>query len=220
VFFAQIALDLPAILGLTMMAVGTTLQRGVGDNSLIVTVILLCTTTSLTTHITNVLRLLLRMRAQGAHMKDAPTTAVLQESAIAGEQEQKEKSSSHVHAIRYNRVIIGLIIAVMLNVFLNLAGLDSVQGFEFSALHQTWFAIVAFEILTCGDLSLEFFAMFTNGFNSEKEYFYKSVLRKSNYTGWLIVLGLLVLQLHQRYWLCPAYKLIDTISRPTLCCYN
>ena len=181
------------------MAVGTTLQRGVGDNSLIVTVILLCTTTSLTTHITNVLRLLLRMRAQGAHMKDAPTTAVLQESAIAGEQEQKEKSSSHVHAIRYNRVIIGLIIALMLYVFINLAGLDSVQGSEFSVLHQSWFALIAFVILVCGDLSLEFFAVFYHQFNSEKHFLYKSIQQKSSSTGWLIIFGLLLLELHQRY---------------------
>ena len=63
-FTAQIVQDLPVILGLTFMAVGTTLQRGVSNYNLILTVILLITTTGLTTHITNVLRLI-SLRIQG-----------------------------------------------------------------------------------------------------------------------------------------------------------
>jgi hypothetical protein len=47
---AQIALDLPVILGITFMAVGTTLQRGVADYNLILTVLVLLTTTGVTTH--------------------------------------------------------------------------------------------------------------------------------------------------------------------------
>jgi hypothetical protein len=53
-----IALDLPVILGITFLAVATTLQRGVADYNLILTVIVLLTTTGLVTHITNVLRLM------------------------------------------------------------------------------------------------------------------------------------------------------------------
>jgi hypothetical protein len=131
IFWAQIALDLPVILGITFMAVGTTLQRGVADYNLILTVLVLLTTTGVTTHITNVLRLM--------HLKV----------------QTKENKNDKLHAIKYNRVVIGLIIALMLVVFLNLAGLDSVQGSEFSSLHQTIFAIVAFVIFVCGDLSLE-----------------------------------------------------------------
>jgi hypothetical protein len=62
-FFAQIVLDVP-VMGLTMMAVATTLQRGVGDYNLIVIVILLFTTIGLTTHITNVLRCCICVRRQ------------------------------------------------------------------------------------------------------------------------------------------------------------
>ena len=200
IFWAQIALDLPVIVGLTMLAVATTLQRGVADYNLILSVIILCTTTGLTTHITNVLRLI-DMRTKADFMKQTGTPT---------------SDRSKVNDIRYNRVIIGLIIALMLYVFINLAGLDSVQGSEFSVLHQSWFALIAFVILVCGDLSLEFFAVFYHQFNSEKHFLYKSIQQKSSSTGWLIIFGLLLLELHQRYWLCPRYELLDpsNFNRP------
>jgi hypothetical protein len=110
-FFAQIALDLPVILGLTMMAVGTTMQRGVGDYNLVVSVILLCTTLGLTTHITNVLRLL-HMRVQAAQMRK-----IAQGAEAPSDSSEEKKSLQHVNAIRYNCIIIGLINAVMLVIF-------------------------------------------------------------------------------------------------------
>jgi hypothetical protein len=197
-YLAQIALDLPVILGITFLAVATTLQRGVADYNLILTVIVLLTTTGLVTHIPNVLRLM--------H---------LQTQANAKGQITHDKNK--MHSIRYNRVIIGLIIALMLVVFRNLAGLDSVQGSEFSALHQTWFAIVAFVIFVCGDLSLEAFAVF-NRFKDSCDYVTRCVEHKSINTGWLIILGLWVLQLHQRQYFCPAYEMVGG-DRPMLCTY-
>ena len=126
------------IIGLTMMAVATTLQRGVGDYSLIVTVILLFTTIGLTTHITNVLRLL-HVRVQAYKMEKqaitGPEILEAEPKKTAETAEQEKRSWEHVVAIRYNRVFIGLIIAAMLFVFVHLAGLDSVQGQEFAPLH-------------------------------------------------------------------------------------
>ena len=221
IFLAQIALDLPVIIGLTMMAVATTLQRGVGDYNLIVTVILLFTTIGLTTHITNVLRLL-HVRVQAYKMEKQVTD--MQQGLEADRPkpkaetaEQEKRSWEHVVAIRYNRVFIGLIIAAMLFVFVHLAGLDSVQGQEFAPLHQTWFALVAFVILTFGDLSLEFFSVFTKQrYNNKEQYVYKSLLHKSKYTAWLIVLGLYVLTYHQRLWLCP-HSTLTMNTEPYLC---
>jgi hypothetical protein len=48
----------------------------------------------------------------------------------------EQKTFTHVDTISYNCVIIGLIIVVMLVVFQNLAGLDSVQDSAFSGLHN------------------------------------------------------------------------------------
>ena len=108
-----------------MMAVATTLQRGVGDYNLIVTVILLFTTIGLTTHITNVLRLL-HVRVQAYKMEKQVTD--MQQGLEADKPkpkaetaEQEKRSWEHVVAIRYNRVFIGLIIAAMLFVFVHLA---------------------------------------------------------------------------------------------------
>ena len=219
IFLAQIALDLPVIMGLPMMAVATTLQRGVGDYNLIVTVILLFTTIGLTTHITNVLRLL-HMRAQADKMEEKASEAAVQEivEAVPNVPDTAaQKGWHHVVAIRYNRVFIGLIIASMIFVFVNLAGLDSVQGQEFAPLHQTWFALVAFVILTFGDLSLEFFSVFTKQrYDNKEHYFNKSLLHKSKYTAWLIVLGLYVLTYHQRLWLCP-HSTLTMNTEPYLC---
>jgi hypothetical protein len=122
-FFAQIVLDVP-VMGLTMMAVATTLQRGVGDYNLIVTVILLFTTIGLTTHITNVLRLL-HVRVQAYKMEKqaitGPEILEAEPKKTAETAEQEKRSWEHVVAIRYNRVFIGLIIAAMLFVFVHLA---------------------------------------------------------------------------------------------------
>jgi hypothetical protein len=219
VFWAQIALDLPVIVGLTLTAVGTTLQRGVADYNLILSVIILCTTTGLITHITNVLRLVdMRTKAKSITTQEDKTPEA---PAVTPEAEKTAVLRAQVENIKYNRVFIGLIIALMLYVFLNLAGLDAIQGSEFSVLHQTWFAIVAFVILVCGDLSLEFFAVFYNQYESEHHFWYTSIQQKSSCTGWLIIFGLFLLELHQRYWLCPKYELsgADTVGRPLLCSY-
>jgi hypothetical protein len=190
-YYAQIALDVPVILGITFLGVATTLQRGVVDYNMILTIIVLLTTTGLITHMTNVLRLM-HLQAQG--QAQANNNA-------------NQTSSAHLHRIKYNRVIIGVIIAFMLIVFRNLAGLDSVQGSQFSGLHQTYFALIAFVIFVCGDLSLEAFAMFSQ-FSDPCNYVVECVQQKSTNTAWLIIIGLWVLQLHQRHYLCPAYELV------------
>ena len=190
-FTAQIVQDLPVILGLTFMAVGTTLQRGVSNYNLILTVIVLVTTIGLTTHMTNVLRIM-SLRFQGKIMKEDSDNTNL---------------TASMKKVQFNRVLIGAIIGFMLVVFLNLAGLDSVQGLEFASIHQTWFAIAAFVILVCGDLSLEFLAVFQKVFADDEHYLLDSISKKSNHTGWLILISLCVLQLHTRHWICPRFHI-------------
>ena len=106
--------------------------------------------------------------------------------------------------ITYNRVIIGVLVAGMLFVFLNLAGLDVVQGQEIGLDQQILFAVVAFVIYTFGDLSLEFVCIFRQKtvYDDWTDYMHKSLLHKSKYTGYFILLGLLVLVLYQRTWAC------------------
>ena len=156
-FIAQIAIDVPIIIGLTFMAIGTTLQRGVSDYNLILTIIVLCTSTGLTTHITNVLRLLhLKQQDVNSRFYLTPTPGAEQPQTLVATSEHKK--------ITYNRVFIALLISLLLYVLLNLAGLDVVQGSEFAVLHQFWVVVFAFAILILSDVSLEFFAFFYTQF--------------------------------------------------------
>jgi hypothetical protein len=123
--------------------------------------------------------------------------------------------------ITYNRVFIALLISLLLYVLLNLAGLDVVKGSEFAVLHQTWVVVFAFAILILSDVSLEVFAFFYRQFEHKQQYLITAISDKCKSTGYIILIGLYILQLHQRYWLCPRYELahIDGPNRPILCSY-
>jgi hypothetical protein len=222
-FIAQIAIDVPIIIGLTFMAIGTTLQRGVSDYNLILTIIVLCTSTGLTTHITNVLRLL-HLKQQDSEIYKANTLQNPLTPTPGAEQAQTSveiDSKSEHKKITYNRVFIALLISLLLYVLLNLAGLDVVQGSEFAVLHQFWVVVFAFAILILSDVSLEFFAFFYRQFERQQQYLITAISDKCKSTGYIILIGLYMLQLHQRYWLCPAYELahVDGPNRPILCSY-
>jgi hypothetical protein len=217
-FIAQIAIDVPIIIGLTFMAIGTTLQRGVSDYNLILTIIVLCTSTGLTTHITNVLRLL-HLKQQDSEINSAFYKSLT--PTPGAEQAQTSDLTSEHKKITYNRVFIALLISLLLYVLLNLAGLDVVKGSEFAVLHQFWVVVFAFAILILSDVSLEFFAFFYRQFERQQQYLITAISDKCKSTGYIILIGLYMLQLHQRYWLCPAYELahVDGPNRPILCSY-
>jgi hypothetical protein len=137
------------------------------------------------------------------------------------EQPQTVVGTSEHKKITYNRVFIALLISLLLYVLLNLAGLDVVQGSEFAVLHQFWVVVFAFAILILSDVSLEFFAFFYTQFEHQQQYLITAISDKCKSTGYIILVGLYMLQLHQRYWLCPGYELahIDGPDRPILCSY-
>ena len=221
-FIAQIAIDVPIIIGLTFMAIGTTLQRGVSDYNLILTIIVLCTSTGLTAHITNVLRLL-HLKQQDSEITKQETPALPNPlTPTAGVEAPQTPVATNEHQkITYNRVFIALLISLLLYVLLNLAGLDVVKGSEFAVLHQTWVVVFAFAILILSDVSLEVFAFFYRQFEHKQQYLITAISDKCKSTGYIILIGLYILQLHQRYWLCPRYELahIDGPNRPILCSY-
>lgn len=187
-FGAQIAIDVPVIIGLTFIAVGTTMQQGVSDYYVILTVIVFFTLIGLTTHITNVLRLL--------HL--------IAQWEIVQKRDSKDVESRHVEAIKYNRVAIGVLIALMLYAYLYLAGLDSYQGPSYGAQHQTIFAFAAFLILCVSDLTLEFVCLFQRSepYPSQAHYFYDIIFRKTRNTVWMILLSIFILNVHLYFVLC------------------
>ena len=208
-YTAQISLDLPIIIGLTVTAVGITLQRGAADYSVIVAVIVLFTTIGLVTHISNVLRMM-HLQAQG----------------IASAKEDNPEPSNTAHntnmrGLVYNRVLIVLLIAAMIFLFFYLAGLDSQRDINsetpgpgritskhlFGSQQQFIFAIFGFVVLTFGDLSLEFTGLvYRSTYYDTAHYFYKSLVQKYKHTAWIIVLGIIVLNYHATTILCELQK--------------
>ena len=197
-FVAQIAIDVPIILGLTFIAVGTALQQGVTDYYLIVTVILHFTVIGLIAHISNVLRILHLLSQWDVYCrKTAPVRSV------SDDDDKTPKTPEIVDSIKFNRVAIGLVIALLLYAYLSFAGMDSIQGWSYGAQHQTIFAFLAFLILCVSDLTLEFMCLFEREpVESSHEHLYNTVKKKSFNTAWLILFSVLVLNLHLHTILC------------------
>ena len=117
-----------------------------------------------------------------------PLAVPIAQWEIVQKRDSKEGESRHVEAIKYNRVAIGVLIALMLYAYLYLAGLVSYQGPSYGAQHQTIFAFFAFLILCVSDLTLEFLCLFQNSepYPSQSHYFYDIIFRKTRNTVWMI----------------------------------
>jgi len=206
---AQICLDLPVIIGLSVTAVGITLQRGAADHSVIVSVIVLFTTIGLVSHITNVLHMI-HLQAQGKQAQqpqptpDAPT------------QQQTESHNRNMRSLIFNCVLIALVIAVLLLIFFYFTGLDSAQPdfdtgnsarfaslYQFGLQQQYIFSIVVFVTLVFGDLSLELKGVFFQTmYVNENHYMYQSLSNKYTHTAWIIIVGIIILNYHALKNLC------------------
>jgi hypothetical protein len=187
--YAQVALDLTVIAGLTVLAVASVTQRGVQDINVISAVSVWFLAIGLIGHLSNMLRLL----------------HVYLQYDKKGWYNDHEKAAHH-------RVYLALLLVVML-VYVWLAGLDSATTKSSHALtHQVWVAVWALGIL-CGTDLLEHIA---GAFAPEKETdedvsatterFWLHLSTKNYYMAWLLVLALWVLHLHRAMGICEAAK--------------
>jgi hypothetical protein len=210
-YSVQISLDLPVIIGLSVTAVGITLQRGAADHSVIVAVIVLFTTIGLVSHITNVLHMI-HLQAQGLEAQAKTHITATQTT----EKPMEDVHKKNMRSLIFNRVLIALVIAVLLLIFLYLAGLDSAQPdfdtgnsarfaslYRFGVQEQYIFAIVVFVILVFGDLSLELKGVFFQTmYIDPNHYMYQSLANKYTHTAWIIIVGLIILNYHALQNLC------------------
>jgi hypothetical protein len=118
-FAAQIVIDVPIIIGLSITAVGIILQSGAAEYCVIITVLILFTSTGIVTHITNVMRML--------HLEAQMVSQMLETTEGNEQHEQHKKYMSH---LVYNRVLIAVVIGGLIFVCLNLAGLDPAQAHD------------------------------------------------------------------------------------------
>jgi hypothetical protein len=201
-FSAQIAIDLPIIIGLAITAVGIILQSGAAEYCVIITVLILFTSTGIVTHITNVMRML-HLAAQMVAQNQQEFFNEQGRYLLKGA-DQDQKHQKHMRNLVYNRVLIAVVIGGLIFVCLNLAGLDPAQAHDLVRLasqQQIILGVITFLVLVAADLSLEVTGLLYY-VETPHQYVVDSVQSKCKHTAWFIVLGLLVLNFHARIFLC------------------
>jgi len=188
--YAQVALDLSVIAGLTTLAVASVAQRGVQDINVISTVSLWFLAIGLIAHLSNMLRLI--------HV-------YLQFSPVAS-------YSTHVQKAAHHRLYVAVLLALMLFLFTVFAGVDSgTTTSSHAVFHQMLFAIVALVVL-CGTDVVEHVV---GAYDAQKmdrdgaattERFWRHVSQKNYFLAWILVLALVFLHLHRSRGICEAAK--------------
>jgi hypothetical protein len=187
IFAAQIAMDVPVILGLTFIALGTAMQRGVGDFSLLATIMIFFTIIGFTTHITNVLRII---------------------DLIA---QSNSTTDNHASKIKYNRVAIGLLITIMLFVSMYLAGLDSYQGDSYGVWYYQMFTFVGILILCISHLTLEVMCLFkVQKYVTPDQLVFSFLHQKAQNLAYIIIFCVFVLNFYTYITICqPSTPQVD-----------
>ena len=188
--YAQVALDLSVIAGLTTLAVASVAQRGVQDINVISTVSLWFLAIGLIAHLSNMLRLI--------HV-------YLQFNPVAS-------YSTHVQKAAHHRLYVAVLLALMLFLFTVFAGMDSgTTTSSHAVFHQMLFAIVALFVL-CGTDVVEHVV---GAYDAQKmdrdgaattERFWRHVSQKNYFLAWILVLALVFLHLHRSRGICEAAK--------------
>ena len=192
--YAQVALDLTVIAGLTVLAVATVAQRGVQDINVMSAVCVWFLAIGLFAHLSNMLRLLhVYLQWEG--------TAFF---------------NTHVQKAAHHRVYLALLLAAMLFIFTLLAGLDSGTTMHSSHTlnHQLLFAVAGLFVL-CGNDVLEHVAGAFETKTSANvdvdakattERFWLHLSTKNYYVAWIVLICILLLHMHRAMGICEAGK--------------
>lgn len=188
--YAQVALDLSVIAGLTTLAVAIVGQRGVQDINVVSAVSLWFVAIGLMAHLSNMLRLVhvyLQLHPEGVF-------------------------SVHVQKAAHHRLYLAVLLGLMLFVYTVLAGVDSgITTSSHTVLHQILFAVVALIVL-CGTDVVEHLAGITSKYTVDTdayattERFWLNLSTKNLYLSWIILLALAFLHLHRARGICEAAK--------------
>jgi hypothetical protein len=179
---SQISQDVCVIGGLANVGVSMLLHRGESDEYVVTACFVLFLTIGLIQHCSNLVRM---MQLYTAHMlKPTPANA----AANIG--------------IAYNRVLVLVLVAVGLLGYVMLAS-SSIQTWTVDVLYGYQrvriFAICAFLIFSTFDIFFEVLVVLKYG---EVAMFKDQHPRKMMWTGWVIIVSLLILHFHQYSALC------------------
>ena len=191
--------DLAVLCGLANLAVACVAQQGVGDMTLLSTVLLWFTAIGLLVHLSNMLRLM--------HV-------YLQFDA-------KLHAHDDVQAVARHRAWLILVIVVMLLIYLVLGGTRTATvKTSHTGTHKLWFCFCTL-LIVCG---VDFFEHMQRrqpvdpNDKAQAERYWNHVSKKNYYLGWIILLSLFVLQLNRGQILCAASK--NTNSYTTRCFFR
>lgn len=183
----QIVQDVAIIAGLSNLAVAFRLQRGDGDESVVMACFVLFITIGLVQHMSNLVRMMQQF-VQQCLRKNLQAAPSAQDSHIT-------------ERVAYNRVAITVVVIIGLMSYVILASStlqvwtpDVIHGEQ----HARLFAICAFFIFSAYDI---FFEVLTAATYRAAE-FQQQHPRKMMWTSWTIVVSLLLLHMHYFFGLC------------------
>ena len=194
----QIIFDLAVIVALSNMAVAFSMQRGLVFNTALMSVYVLIFTIALLQHLSNLARIVQHILQYKVHTPDP-----------------------HVMYFAYNRVICVVIVAAGLFAYMFMAGLSydhwsSMTSFNLA--HSWIFTAIAFFILCGFDVGYEVFYKVRERVQEPTDldkiaHTPNFVTQKLFKTSMVILLGLMILKLHEYLGLCSSFYGADPSIR-------
>lgn len=192
---SQVSQDVCVIGGLANVGVSLLLHRGESDEYVVTACFVLFLTIGLIQHCSNLVR-----------MMQLYTTDMLKSKITEQKPISKEQSSAVTTGIAYNRVLVLVLVAVGLLGYVMLAS-SSLQTWSVDVLYGYQrvriFAICAFLIFSTFDI---FFEVLVGMKYGPEAPFKDQHPRKMMWTGWVIIVALLILELHQYSSLCMSHS--------------
>ena len=182
---AQIAMDVCVIAGLANMGIGITLQRGFGDEKVVVATFMLFATIGLMQHISNIARIC--QQAMGF---------------INGDGERAVTPSVHNH-VAWNRTANAIFVIVLLLGYGNFASVTYNRWtVDMMYTHQhMWIFIFYAAAIFCGYDA--YHELYTGVKGQVCARSYEVLLgRKLRVTAWILIVGSVVMHFHQYSWMC------------------
>jgi hypothetical protein len=231
---AQIAMDVGLIAGFSTNGIAVFLQRGLGNEYLIVFVFLTLVVTAFLQHLSNVMRLLQQMNIKNEMRRAKYETLQVVPQQISRQRQSASSVTDGTALIRYNtpqetldildkqiekhtgrNVGMNRTLAIMVIIIL-LAGIGFSASQTYDVLtydviynynHMWIFLGVVFFVLCAFDILHE-----VASFSGRAIHPYEQHSQKLLWTAWTLVLALLFLHFHQFVGLCASYEEFDAVE--------
>lgn len=209
----QIGQDVAIIAGLANLAVALRLQRGDGDENVVLGCFTLFIVIGLLQHMSNLVRMMQQYTQE--NLRVIYKTEVVAANGAPSTQAASDQDGHNSYRIAYNRVIVTFIVAIGLIAYLTLAS-STIQVWSpdviYAEQHTRIFAFCAFFIFSAYDMFFELLV----AVRYEAAEFEQQHPRKMMWTSWTIIISLLFLHMHQFSALCNSRQVmaVSDICQP------